>query len=437
MFAVSTRSLCVFRSRVPIFLALLSSLPIGVVCGQAGPNDWRQFRGTGASGASASELPVRWSSNQNLLWKTPLPGRGASSPIVIGEKIFVTAFTGYGIDIDNPGDRDALKLHVICIDRKTGKLVWNEAIAASPAEQKATRRVADHGYASNTPACDETGVYAFFGPSGVVAYTLDGQKKWQADVGSKTAGFGSASSPTIYQDLVIVNASIESGTVYALDKQTGEQRWKIEDVERSWTTPLIAATGEGKPELVINQKDIIRGFNPETGEHLWTCKGIEDYIVPAAIARDGIVYCLGGRSNRALAIRLGGRGDVTETHRLWIVQIGANVTSPVLHKGRLYWSSDRGIASCLDAETGKEVFRERLPTKSRVYGSVVLAGDKLYTPTRDAGVVVWSAGDEYKQVSQNQFSDDNDPLNATPAITGNRLLLRTDSYLYCIAADAS
>jgi outer membrane protein assembly factor BamB len=400
---------------------------------QAAENDWRQFRGAGAHGASDSALPVSWSSQQHLLWKAELPGRGASSPVVIGEQIFLTAFSGYGISATDPGEKQSLRLHVLCIDREAGKLIWNESIAAAATEQTASRRVVDHGYASSTPACDESGVYAFFGPSGVVAYTLDGKKKWQKDVGQKTAGFGSASSPSIFDDLVIVNASIEGETVYALDKATGEERWKIENVERSWTTPLVAETKDGQSELVINQKNVIRGFDPKTGEELWTCGGIEDYIVPCAIAKDGIAYCLGGRSNRAIALRLGGRGDVTESHRLWVARIGANVTSPILYKDRLYWSSDKGIANCLNAKTGEEIFQERLPTRERVYGSVVRAGNKLYTPTRDAGVIVWAIGDTYEQLAQNQFSDDNDPFNATPAITGSRLLLRTDSFLYCVA----
>ena len=420
-------------SRALALLALAFPALLAPVFILAAENDWRQFRGEGSAGSTDAELPVRWSSREHLLWKTPLAGRGASSPIVIGDRIFLTSFSGYGLDAANPGDREDLRLHVICFDRNTGKEQWNESIAAAPAEQAATRRVADHGYASNTPACDESGVYAFFGPSGVVAYTLDGKSKWRAEVGTKTAGFGSASSPTIYEDLVIVNASIESGKVYALDKETGDERWVIEDVEKSWTTPLVAATKDGKTELVINQKDIIRGFDPKSGKQLWASDGIEDYIVPCAIAKDGIVYCLGGRSNRAIAVELGGRGNVTDSHRLWVSHIGANVTSPVLHNGRLYWSSDKGIACCLDAKTGEEVFRERLPTKTRVYGSVILAGGKLYTPTRDAGVIVWAAGDQFEQLSQNQFSEDNDPFNATPAISGDRMLLRTDSHLYCVA----
>ncbi|MEO2010446.1 MAG: PQQ-binding-like beta-propeller repeat protein [Pirellulaceae bacterium] len=414
---------------------LISQVILNLSTATAAESDWRQFRGAGASGSSDSELPVSWSSRKNLQWRTPLTGRGSSSPIVIGQRIYLTAFSGYAIDKDQPGDRADLRLHVLCFDRQSGKPVWDKSIPAAPAEQEATRRVIDHGYASNTPAGDETGVYAFFGPSGMVAYTPEGNLKWQVDVGAKTAGFGSASSPIVYQDLVIVNASIEGGTVYAIDKETGKVRWTIEDVLRSWTTPLVANTQDGKPELVLNQKDIIRGFDPQTGKQLWICDGIEDYIVPCAIAKDGIVYCLGGRTNRAIAVRLGGRGDVTETHRLWVSRTGANVTSPVLYNGRLYWSSDKGFASCLDAKTGEEVFRERLPTKTRVYGSAVVANGKIYTPTRDAGVIVWAAGDQYEQLAQNQFSDDNDPLNATPAIAGERLLLRTDSFLYCVGLE--
>jgi hypothetical protein len=141
---------------------------------------------------------------------------------------------------------------------------------------------------------------------------------------------------------------------------------------------------------------------------------------------------LGGRSNRCLAIRLGGRGDVTDTHKLWEVTTGANVTSPVHFQGRLYWASDKGVANCLDAKTGESIFRERLPTRSRIYASIVRAGSKLYVTTRDKGVLVLNAAEKYEELARNVIADDQDMMNASPAIIGDRLLLRTDSFLYCV-----
>ncbi|HAW32467.1 MAG TPA: serine/threonine protein kinase, partial [Planctomycetaceae bacterium] len=209
-----------------------------------------------------------------------------------------------------------------------------------------------------------------------------GKLKWQANVGDGTAGFGSASSPILYKDLVIVNASIESSTVYALNKNNGEVAWKAEEIVRAWTTPSIVDVPGGKQELVVNQKNQIFGFDPDTGKKLWTCEGIQDYVVPVVVQNEGILYCLGGRSNRSIAVRPGGKGDVTKTHKLWEVNVGANVTSPVYYDGHLYWASDRGIAFCLNAKDGEVVYKNRLPTGARLYASIVLADGKLYVTTR-------------------------------------------------------
>jgi hypothetical protein len=184
--------------------------------------------------------------------------------------------------------------------------------------------------------------------------------------------------------------------------------------------------------LIINQKDVIFGFDPRTGKQLWSCDAIDDYIVPVPISHDGIVYCLGGRTNRCVAIKLGGRGDVTESHKLWQVNVGANVTSPIYYNGHLYWASDKAIANCLDAKTGESVYRKRLETRARIYASIIRAGERLYVTTRDQGVVVLAAKPEYKQLAVNTIETDEDMLNASPAVIGNQLLLRTDSFLYCI-----
>lgn len=396
--------------------------------------DWSQFRGPSGNGISHSTgLPTEWSAEQNIIWKTKLPGHGSSSPVLFGNQVFLTAYTGYGLKVDDPNQPTDLRLHVIAINRQSGKIMWDESVPPLNRVQKISRRIVDHGYASGTPACDETGVYAFFGTSGVVAYDLKGKLKWRADVGDKTAGFGSASSPILYKDFVIVNASIEGQTVYALNKNNGAIAWKAQNIVRAWTTPTIVNLPDGKQELVVNQKSEILGFNPDTGKKLWTCEGIQDYVVPVVVQNDGIIYCLGGRSNRSIAVRPGGRGDVTKTHKLWEVNVGANVTSPVFYDGHLYWASDRGVAFCLNAKNGEVVYKNRLPTKTRLYASIVMADQKLYITTRDNGVVVLKAAPEYVELAQNEIETDEGLFNASPAVSEGSIYLRSNGYLYRIA----
>jgi len=394
--------------------------------------NWPQFRGPDGNASGDSELPLRWSDSTNIQWKTELPGRGASSPIVWEDRIFLTAYTGFATGEEDATDKSKLRLHVLCINRADGATLWNKSVSGSPNTQNLTNRVEDHGYATGTPVTDGQSVFAYFGVSGVVAYSMEGELLWQAQTGKNTAGFGSASSPVLHGDLVIVNASIEDGSVIAFDKKTGERAWSIDDVKRSWTTPCLAKAADGNYELVVNQIDIIRGFDPITGKQLWVCDGIDDYIVPAPISHNGVVYCLGGRQNRCVAVRLGGRGDVTDTHKLWQVNIGANVTSPVYYKDHLYWASDKGIATCLNAKTGEAVYRERLRTRSRIYASIVRGADRLYVTTRDQGVTVLPAAPNYKELAVNTIASDETLVNASPAISGNRLLLRTDRFLYSI-----
>ncbi|MFT5303388.1 MAG: outer membrane protein assembly factor BamB [Mariniblastus sp.] len=405
-------------------------------------DDWPRFRGLAGNASASEPTPTTWSDSENLVWKTRLPGRGASSPIIVGNKIFLTSFTGYGQANDDPGEKTELRLNTLCFDRVTGELIWNKSIEGNSEEQSLSnnnskrgkpKQVAGHGFASGTPCCDGKTVFAFFGASGAVAYDLDGQELWHNDeLGTGTTGFGSASSPVEHENLVYINASIESDTLYALDKSTGKIVWKKDDVIKCWSSPCLAKNNRGETELIINQKFKVLGLDPQTGEQIWSCEGIEDYVVPTPISHQGIIYCLGGRSNKAMAIKLGGSGDVTQSHRLWITNIGANVTSPVLHDGHLYWASDKGIANCLDASNGEPVYRERMPTKARVYGSIVRSSDKLYLTTRDSGVWVLPAKPEFKVLALNTFDSEKGMFNASPAISHSQILMRTDNFLYCV-----
>ncbi|KAA5545948.1 PQQ-like beta-propeller repeat protein [Roseiconus nitratireducens] len=400
-------------------------------------DSWTRFRGPQASGVADADLPVQWSDQKNLAWKTELPGKGSSSPVVWNDHIYLTAYDGYGLDVEDPGERSALRLHVLCIGLDNGELIWDCEIEPSSEEQPVGKRIAEHGYASPTPCADGSAVYASFGPSGVAAVSHDGELLWRRNVGGETAGFGAAASPILYRDLVIQNASIESGKLFALDKATGEIRWQADSIDRAWTTPTLVELPGGKTELIVNQKGAVLGFDPDTGDRLWQCDAIGDYVVPCVIARGDVLYCSGGRSNKTFAIRAGGRGDVSESHLLWEQSRGANVTSPILVGDYLYWSHDKAIALCLRASDGEEMFRERMPTRARVYASIVSDGKRLFLTTRDAGVLVLDAGPKYNELAVNRLGDSEERFNATPAIVGDRLLLRSDQCLYCIRTDSN
>jgi len=321
--------------------------------------DWPQFRGPDGLGASDEKnLPVTWSDEQNLLWKIEMPGSGSSSPITLGEKIFVTCYSGYLTDRRNPGNIEDLLLHVVCLNRNDGKIAWEKQITPKPGQGT---RVRDHGYSAPTPATDGKSLFVFFGKTGVLAFDLDGNQLWQADVGSRTSGWGCGTSPVLYKDLVIVNASVESRSLVALDKKTGKEVWRAPGMNSSWNTPHLVEIADNKQELVVSVKGSILGFDPQTGDQLWSCSGIPDYVCPSVVSKKGIVYAIGGRRSMAIAVRAGGRGDVTGTHKLWEVVAGANVTSPVVHKDHLYWVSDRRVAYCLALETGEIVYNSVSP----------------------------------------------------------------------------
>ena len=215
--------------------------------------DWPQFRGPGGSGVDLDAAPpVAWSDSENVLWKTELPGFGASSPITLQGKIYLTCYSGYGLDQDNPGEQENLKHVVVCIDPADGSILWQQATKAEMPETAYRGFVALHGYASGTPATDGRGVYVFFGRSGVMAYSRSGRLVWRAEVGSKTHGWGSGTSPVICGDLVIVNASVESQSIVALDKLSGKEVWRTEGIRESWSTPALAELPDGSRELVVS-----------------------------------------------------------------------------------------------------------------------------------------------------------------------------------------
>jgi outer membrane protein assembly factor BamB len=411
------------------------SLLFGVLvsCTAAGA-DWKQFRGPDGLGTSPEKgLPLHWSSDDNVVWRTQLPGPGTSSPVVTGGRVFLTCYTGYALDAKDPGNMADLRRHVLCLDRRGGKILWEKEFRPELPEHRYAGEGSYHGYSSSTPATDGRRLYVFFGKSGVYCFDLDGNEIWHVSVGKGTSGWGSAASPVLYKDLVLVNASVESGSLVALDKNTGKEVWRARGISSAWNTPVLATALSGEVEVVISVQNRLLGLDPNTGKELWDADGVHRYVCPSVVAHDGVVYAIGG-GHTSLAVRAGGRGDVTKTHTLWRVNQGSNVSSPVYHDGHLYWANDHGgMVYCQDAATGKFVYKQRLaPSPGLIYASPLLADGRIYFVSQRNGTYVVAARPKFELLAHNVFADDGSRANASPAADHGQLLLRTDRYLYCI-----
>jgi outer membrane protein assembly factor BamB len=420
-----------------VAFAALTTQPVSAAEPTGGSRDWPQFRGTGAQGRSdAKGAPLNWDDSKGIAWKIPLPGPGASSPITLGDKIYLTCFSGFATSSREPGDMANLKRHLLCLNLANGEILWNTATAADLPEQERIRE--NHGYASSTPVADSERIYTFYGKSGVFAFDHSGKQLWQTKVGEKLNGWGSANSPVLYKDFLLVNASIESESLVALDKKTGKEVWRANVGPESWHAPALMTAPDGSTEVVIAKNGRVVGFNADTGESLWNAKtGIPWYMCPTPVTQDGIAYVIGGRTpNGALAIRAGGKGDVTASHVVWKVVKGSNVPSPILHDGHLYFAHENlGILYCLNAKTGEVVYEERLePSPGQIYASPVLVDGKIYFTSRGGRTVVVAAKPKFERLAENTLEANRGTFNSSPAVTGNRILLRSNKFLYLIGA---
>jgi outer membrane protein assembly factor BamB len=405
--------------------------------------DWPGFRGPGSTCVSdETNLPTTWSEAENLRWKTPLPGPGSSSPIVCGGRVFVTSYSGYGVDGREPGDPEDLKRHLLCINADNGKILWEKTVPSEVTEDPYRGSISEHGYATSTPVTDGQRVYVFFGKTGVLGFDFEGKQRWQTSVGTESSNrrWGSASSPIVHENLVIVNASEESLALIALDKNTGAEVWKVEadKMELSYSTPVVVTTQAGRKELVIAVPFEVWAFTPGSGELLWYAHmNLGGNIAPTpAVAGDLLVVFGGFPSTEAVAIRIGGEGNVTDSHIAWTSQEASYVPSPLVHNGRLHWVDDRGYAYCAMPETGQIVYKEKLPARGGskpFYASMVCADGKLYAVSRTSGTFVLAARPEFEQLAVNVIESDDSDFNATPAISDGRIFLRSNRQLYCIA----
>ena len=411
------------------FTFFISILPL--LCVAA---NWPQFRGPHRSGVSEEMgLPTHWDSSHNILWRSELPGPGASSPIILDGHVYLTCYSGYGLNDESPGEQESLKRHVLCFDLEDGKKKWSIPFQAELPENPYQGFQALHGYASSTPATDGKSLFVFLGRTGVHGLSLTGRTLWHQSVGDGTHGWGSGTSPVLYRDMVIINANVESKSIVAFDGSTGKEIWRAAGVNSAWNTPLLVEVPGGGDELVVSSQNEIHAYDPKDGTRLWRCDGIRDYVCPSVISHNGIVFAIGGRRGTAVAVRAGGRGDVTETHRLWEINKGSNVCSPVYDDGYLYWCHEsRGIAYCVNAADGRVAFEQRMsPRPGRIYASPVAADGKIYIVSRTQGIYVLAAKPKYTLLAHNEPLDDS-VFNGSIAVSDGKLLVRSDKYVYCI-----
>lgn len=405
--------------------------------------DWRQFLGDRGSATSESaQLPTQWDADTNIKWKAELPGRGASSPIIVGDRIFLTCYTGYGDGTESKIEN--LVRHVLCFDRTSGKVLWQKSVDNSEVEDEDPYKsfITQHGYTTNTPVTDGETIYVFLGKPGLFAFDLDGNELWKKKISYKAneTRWGSAASPILFGDYLILNAIEECGKVFSISKTDGEIKWEFDaETKLAYATPNLVTNAAGEVELILPVPKRVIALDPNDGTQKWYATNrFEGESNASVIVDKDIVYIYGGfRSVGSMAIRTGGKGNVTDSHVLWKTRDTSYVSTPILKDEHLYWIDEKGIAFCVKAESGEVVYKKRVPGVRggrgiKFFASMIHAGDHMFAVSRRSGTFVIKTTPEYELVSHNKIEGDDSEFNGTPAISGNQLYIRSNKFLYCI-----
>lgn len=420
----------------------------------AADDDWPRWRGLNDDGVARGDAPVEWNDTKNIAWRVPIPGRGHSSPVIWGDKIFLTtavptaaAATPTATPAETPaapqrrgpgGGAGAGREHkfvVLCLNRHTGKVLWERVAKVTTPHEGYHGRYGS--FASNSPVTDGKHVYAFFGSRGLYCYDLNGKLVWQKDFPPMRMRlqFGEGAAPALGDNALYLKFDQEEGSyMLALDKNTGKELWRAErDEQSSWSQPLVV-THNGRKQVVVSATTKVRSYDAATGKLVWETAGLGSNVIPTPVRAGDLVYVMSGHRNpNLLAIRLGRDGDLAGTDAIvWTNDRGNPYSSsPVLHDNKLYFVTDSGMLSCLDARTGEAYYRQqRLPKAYNFKASPVGANGKLYLPTEDGDVVVVKMGEKYEVLSTNTLTDQ--MFIATPAVAGGSLYLRSQDALYCI-----
>lgn len=422
-------------------------------------SNWPQFRGPSAGGVAAGSPPIEWNgeSGKNILWKTEIPGLGHSSPVIWGDRVFVTSAVPergestlkvglYG-DITPVKGEGTQAFNAYCIDRKSGKILWQQT--ASGGQPKIMRHPKST-HANPTPATDGKHLVVFFGSEGLYTYDLNGKLLWKKDFGVLDSGYyvvpdaqwGFASSPIIHDNMVIIQADVQKNSfLAALDIDTGKELWRTPRTDApTFGTPAIApytAGGAKGLQVVVNGWKHIGGYDLKTGKELWMLKGGGDIPVPTPVFLDGLIVITNahGSVRPIYAIRTDAVGEITDSRSglAWSVDRAGNyMQTPLLHGGLAYFCFDNGVLSVYQLATGERLYQQRLGGGSSGFtSSPVAAGDHLYITNEEGETYVMSLGREYKALAHNELGE---TVMASPAISGDVLYIRGRKHLFAVAA---
>jgi outer membrane protein assembly factor BamB len=441
-----------FKRSALTFLRLIWIVGCASVEWAAGQN-WPQWRGPDSLGVSQEkDLTLEWSVTQKIHWKTPIPGRGHSSPVVWGQRVFVTtAIEGPvlpgakavmhmagGKEFDHQDSVGADRLHtmkVFCLDLETGQVLWERTAYEGNVFDNRHRK---NTYASPTPITDGHYVYAYFGSEGLYAYDFSGKRIWKASLGGiATMGMGVASSPTLWQDLVFLQCDQDNGEasfLAAVNRKTGREVWRVRRTTlESWTSPVLAKVGQ-RTELIVNARELVVGYDPANGKELWRVKGVGANPVPTPVIGHGLAFFAAGAGDkRSMAVRLGATGDLTDTDKVvWKYNKGtAHIASPILYKDYLYLMTDTGLMTCLDAKTGEVRYEgERVPIPATFTASPVAVDGKILITSEDGDTYVVQAGPKHKILRSNPIGES---VYASIAVAQGKILIRGEKNLYCMS----
>ena len=461
-----------FSAAVVVFAGVVFSAPPPTVEEQ----NWARWRGPYDTGMAASAARTHWSATENVKWKIDVPGKGLSSPVIWGDKIFLTTAVptepvteaqpmrrpfrkrpsgerpstdkrpprkragkkGGGMRIGKASGVEH-RLEVWCINKNTGETLWSKvAKTARPHEGYHPRY---GSFASNSPVTDGKRVYAYFGSRGIFAYDLDGNLIWEKDLGvemEKILQFGEGTAPVLHGDTLVLKLDHQGDSVIiALDKKSGKELWRRDrDEMSSWSAPLVVEH-DGRKQAVVSGTTKTRSYDLKTGEVIWELAGLGRNVIPNPVKQNDIVLVMSGyRDPNLQAIRLGGRGDIANSERiLWTNQRANSYTSsPVLYKNKFYFATDNGFFSCLNATNGMPFYhQERLPGSPTLKSSPVGAGGHIYLATENGTVIVFKMGEKFETVAVNEMGDHS--FIASPAILDGEIFLRSETSLFAISGE--
>lgn len=393
--------------------------------------NWPCFRGPSRQGIShETRVPTEWSDTSNVVWKTAIPGQGWSSPIVFEDRVFVTTAAD-----------DGVSFRLVCLDRQTGSILWDTQVI----NQKAGHKQPLNSYASSTPLTDGNCVYVLAADGTFASVSWDGEVRWTRHHADFHGEHGLAVSPVLYNDLLIApfdgsssgpdnklgwQKPWDKAVVFALDKKSGAIRWRGQrGLSRiAHVTPQIV-THDALDQLVSGAGDVIQGFDPNTGERIWTATNTGEGVVPSIVVGDGLVFATSGFGESAIrAVRLGGTGNITKTHIAWeVTEDVPKIPSMLYSSPYLFLVTETGVVRCLNGADGSEIWRQRLGGKYSA--SPVWAEGKIYFLSEKGKTTIIEAGPEYKVVAENEIGA---KCCASPAISHGCIFIRSESHLYCI-----